>query len=228
MKINILTLFPQMFEGPFNFSILKRAILNQKIEINFIDIRKFGIGKHKIVDGKAFGGGVGMILRADVIDKALLSLKENKGEKSRTVLLDARGESFKQAKAKELSSYQVLNLICGHYEGFDERIRELVDETISIGDFILTGGELAAMLITDSVVRLMPGILKDKATSEESFSLKKNDQILLEYPQYTLPRDFKGKRVPEILLSGNHKKIGEWQEKKALEITKENRPDMIF
>ena len=219
MKINILTLFPQMFEGPFNFSIVKKAINTKLVEINFVDIRNFGLGKHKIVDGKVFGGGSGMILRVDVIEKALNSIKE-KDKNSKTIIMDARGEKFNQKTASEYASFDILNIICGHYEGFDERILNLVDQAISIGDFILTGGEIPAMLIVDSVTRLIPDVLKQGVTNSESFSLNLgNKKGLLEYPQYTLPRDFNGISVPEILVSGNHKKILEWRESKAIEKT---------
>ncbi len=231
MKINILTLFPEMFSGPFQHSIIKRAIFDKKIQVNFINIRDFGLGKHKVVDDKVFGGGVGMILRVDVIAKALESIKEANspaGGKTKTILLDARGKTFSQKLAKEFSDFEILNIICGHYEGFDERILELVDETISIGDFILTGGEIAAMLITDSVARLVLGVLKDGATNNESFSISDQDHNqLLEYPQYTLPREFNGMKVPEILLNGNHKEIEKWKKEKAIEITKKQRPDLV-
>lgn len=220
MKINILTLFPQMFEGPFSLSIIKKAVDANLVEINFIDIRSFGLGKHKIVDGKVLGGGHGMILRVDVIEKALNSVRE-KDKKTKTIIMDARGEEFDQKTAQNYSKFDILNIICGHYEGFDERILNLVDEAISIGKFILTGGEIPAMLIVDSVTRLIPSVLKNDVTDSESFSLNlRGGKNLLEYPQYTLPRDFNGINVPEVLVSGDHKKILEWKEIKAIEKTK--------
>lgn len=216
-KISILTLFPEMFEGPFKYSIVKRAQEKKKAEIELINIRDFGIGKHKLVDDKPYGGGVGMVLRVDVIDKALLSVTSGKKQvtgKRRIILLDARGETFTQKKAKELSSIDHLILVCGHYEGVDERVKEhLVDESISIGSYVLTGGELPAMVIIDATVRLMSGVLaKSEATALESFSKPE----YLEHPQYTRPDRYKNWSVPGTLLSGNHKAIHTWREEKSL------------
>lgn len=211
MKISILTLFPEMFSGPFDYSIINRAKEKGLVEIKFVNIRDFGIGRHKMVDDKPFGGGVGMILRVDVIDKALKKVKrgKSKGESQKTILLDARGKTFTQNKARELAKLDQLILIAGHYEGVDERVKKkLVDETVSIGDYILTGGEIPTMVIVDCVVRLIPGVLaKPEATKFESFSTKS----YLEHPQYTRPQVYRSWSVPEILLSGNHKKIGEWK-----------------
>jgi len=223
MKISILTLFPQMFEGPFNYSIVKNAINKKLVTISFVNLRDFGIGPHKIVDDKPYGGGVGMVLRVDVVEKAIESTKDkNLSAKSqKVILLDPRGKTFDQKKAKQLARLKHLILVCGHYEGIDERIANFVDEKISIGDFILTGGEIPAMIITDSVVRLITGTLKKKATQIESFS------PYLEYPQYTKPRLYKNYSVSKVLLLGDHKKIEEWRKKASLAYTKKLRPDLL-
>lgn len=211
MKISVLTLFPEMFQGPFDHSIIKRARQKQKIDIELVNIRDFGIGRHKIVDDKPFGGGVGMVLRVDVIEKALQSVKNRTGENTHTILLDARGQTFSQKKAKTLSKLDHLILIAGHYEGVDERVKKyLVDESISIGNYVLTGGEIPAMVIIDCVVRLIPSVLvKPQAILYESFS----DTGYLEHPQYTRPRIYKNWPVPDILISGNHSAIEDWKKK---------------
>lgn len=213
MKISILTLFPQMFSGPFDFSIINRAKEKGQVEINLVDIRQFGIGKHKIVDDKPYGGGVGMVLRVDILQKAIEATIDKKiaPEFQKIILTSASGETYTQKKAEEYSNLRHLIIICGHYEGVDARILEFVDEEISIGSFVLTGGEIPAIAITDSVVRLLKGVLKDDATELESFS---NNS--LEHPQYTRPENFKGLKVPEILLSGNHAKVKDWKEKESL------------
>lgn len=218
-----------MFIGPFDVSIVKRATEKNFLEIQFVDIRDFGLTRHKVVDDKPFGGGTGMVMKVDVLDAAITAVKDNSlsSDEQKIVLLDARGETFKQEKAKNFSKLQHLILLCGHYEGVDERIRSLVDETISIGDFILTGGEIPAMLITDAVTRLLPGVLKEDATNLESFSLSQDNQQQLEYPQYTTPREYKGMIVPNVLISGNHPKIGEWKKEKAKEITQKHRKDLL-
>lgn len=223
MKISILTLFPEMFQGPFDHSIVKRAKDKGLVSVELVNIRNFGIGRHKIVDDKPFGGGVGMILRVDVIDKAIQNVKclpaaatalqadqmSNVKCRERVILLDTRGETFNQQKAKELSKLDHLILIAGHYEGVDERVNEhLADEAISIGDYILTGGEIPTMVIMDSVVRLIPGVLtKPEATKFESFS----KEGYLEHPQYTRPNVYRGWKVPKVLLSGHHRKIDEFR-----------------
>lgn len=227
MEINILTLFPQMFEGPFTESIIKRAIEKKAVKINLINFRDFAEDKHKTVDDTPYGGGAGMVLKVEVIDKALQNVRDQMSNvkiKEKTILLTPQGKRFDQSKAKELSKYDRLTLICGHYEGFDERIREhLVDEQISIGDFVLSGGEIPAMAIVDSVVRLIPGALgKDESSEEESFSLKDDEgNLLLEYPQYTKPADYKGWKVPDVLLSGNHAEIKKWRLNEAKKRTRE-------
>lgn len=223
MKISILTLFPQMFEGPFDHSIVKNAREKKLVSINFINIRDFGIGRHKTVDDKPYGGGRGMILRVDVLENAILSAKDKnltKGEQ-KVVLLDPRGKTFNQRKAISLSKLKHLILICGHYEGIDERVRKFVDEEISIGDFIVTGGEIPAMLITDAIIRLIKGTLDEEVTRNESFSPH------LEHPQYTRPQNYKNLKVPKILLSGNHKKIEEERQETSRKITRKLRPDLL-
>jgi len=242
MKIDILTLFPEMFKGPFEESIVKRAQEKGLVKIKIHNLRNWAIDKRGSVDDKPYGGGVGMALRVEPIHEALQSLKSKvKNLKSKVILLDPAGKPFNQKKALELSKLNRLILICGHYEGVDERVREyLVDEEISIGDYILTGGELPAMVVIDTIVRLIPGVLKKPdAIKSESFSKLEigNKQSLLlrnwkletslEYPQYTRPENFRGWKVPGVLLSGNHKKIEEWREKKSLERTKKRRPDLL-
>lgn len=209
MKINIVTLFPKMFDGPFEESIVKRAKDKGLVEIELHDLRKWGISERRTVDDKPYGGGVGMLLRVDVIDAALKDLKTKKTKNSKTILLDATGEKYNQEKAKEFSKLSELTIVAGHYEGVDHRVHEhLVDEVISIGDYVLTGGEIPAMVITDSVVRLIPGVLeKEGATEIESFS----EPGKVEFPQYTRPEEYNGWRVPEVLLSGNHKEIEKWK-----------------
>lgn len=231
MKITILTLFPEMFVGPFSHSILKRAQEKKLLEIELINIRDFGIGPHKTVDDTPYGGGVGMVMKVDVVAEAITSSKckvKNSKCKERVVLMDARGKRFDQPTAQEYSQLDHLILIAGHYEGIDERILDFVDEQISIGDFVLTGGEIPAMAITDAVVRLIPGVITENATTFESFGSIDviNEQTLLEYPQYTKPQNFEGKDVPVVLLSGNHAEIEKWRKEKAAEITKKNRPDL--
>jgi len=224
MKIDILTLFPKMLSGPFDESIIKRAKDKGLVDIEIHDLRAYGEGERKSVDDRPYGGGVGMILRVDIIDKAISDLKkETKGTK--VVLLDAVGKKFTQAIAGTFATTNHLILIAGHYEGFDHRVHEkLVDEVISIGDYILTGGEIPAMVICDAVVRLTPGVLeKEGATELESFS----DPNVLEFPQYTRPEEYKGWKVPEILLSGNHVEIDKWRKEESLKKTKKVRPDLL-
>lgn len=225
MTISILTLFPRMFSGPFDESIVKRGKEKHLIDINLIDIRTFATDRYKSVDGHPYGGGHGMILRVDVVERALQSIKSVKSVKQRIILLDPQGTPYTQKKAWELSKLDQLILICGHYEGVDERVRNLVDEEISIGDYVLTGGEIPAIVVVDSVARLIPGILaKEAASFEESFS---GDLGLLEQPQYTRPLSHKSMNVPGILLSGDHKKIATWRESQAKAKTKARRPDLL-
>ncbi len=227
MKITILTLFPEMFTGPFDLSIIKKAREKQAVTIVIKNIRDFGVGSHKQVDDTPYGGGIGMVMRVDVLKNALDAVRENlPKDEEQIVLLSARGDTFTQGRAKTLSRLTHLILICGHYEGVDDRISEYIDGEISIGDFVTTGGEIPAMLITDAVVRLIPGVLKDGVTQHESFSLEDDTSTLLEYPQFTNPRTFNGSDVPEVLLSGNHKKIDAWRMEQAKRITSTKRPDL--
>ena len=213
MKIDILTLFPKMFEGVMSESILGRAVKKGLIEVKIHDLRQWAWNSYGAVDDKPFGGGVGMLLRVDVIDKALRAI--DSGEKiqdSRTILTSARGKKFDQAKAEEWSKLERLIFICGRYEGVDQRVAEnLVDEEISIGDYVLTGGELPTMCMIDATARLIAGVLgKDESSQEESFS---GPERKIEYPQYTRPQEYQGWKVPEELLSGDPKKIEEWKKK---------------
>ena len=226
MKISIITLFPQMFLGPFDHSIIKRAKEDGLVDIKIIDLRNFGIGKHKTVDDTPYGGGTGMILKVDVIKNAIdATLDPNiSRNKQQIILTSASGKKFNQEKSKEFSKFEHIIIICGHYEGVDERILEFIDEEISIGDFILTGGEIPAMVITDSVLRLTQNVLKDGVTDNESFSENSNR---VEHPQYTRPNEFEDLKVPDVLLSGDHKKIEEWKKENSLIKTKKNRPDLI-
>ncbi|MBI3290211.1 tRNA (guanosine(37)-N1)-methyltransferase TrmD [Candidatus Microgenomates bacterium] len=225
VRIDILTLFPGMFEGPFDQSIIKRAQEKGLVEIKIHDLRQWATDKHKTVDDHPYGGGVGMLMMVEPIYRALQALKlKIKNEKLKIILMDPAGIPFNQLKAQELSKLDNLVLIAGHYEGVDARVKEhLIDEEISIGDYILTGGELPAMVMVDAIVRLIPGVLeKPEATQLESFQ-----ENLLEAPQYTRPEEFKGWKVPEVLLSGNHKEIEKWKKEKALEKTKKQRPDLL-
>ena len=219
MKIDILTLFPQMFEGFKTQSIIKRAIEKEKVEINIIDIRDYTPYKNNQVDDYQFGGGGGMIMMCEPVYNAVESIKT---DDSHVILLTPRGKTYNQKRAYELKDKKHLIIICGHYEGFDERIYNLADELISIGDFILTGGELPAMMISDSVIRLIDGVITSTSLEYESF----NDN-LLDYPVYTKPRVFRGMEVPEVLVSGDHKKINEYRENERKRITKEYREDLL-
>lgn len=218
MKIDILSLFPGIFSGFLTESIIKRAIQSGKVEINIIDFRKYTKLNNNQVDDTAFGGGAGMVIMCDPI---VSCLEEIKTEDSKVILLDPKGPLYSEQKAYEYSKCKHLILICGHYEGIDERIKHFVDEVVCIGDYILTGGELAAMVITDSVTRLLPGVITGESLSSESFN-----NNLLDYPVYTKPRDYKGYLVPDVLLSGDHKKIDEYRKSEAERLTKENRPDL--
>lgn len=224
MDITILTLFPSMFSGPFDASIVKRAIAKKAVTITFVDIRDFATDKHKSVDEHPYGGGTGMILRVDVVARALAYAKSLHPKKHTYVVsMDPQGKQLKQTDVKRLSAIEHLILLCGHYEGVDERIRSLVDEELSIGDYILTCGELPAMVLVDAITRLLPGVLKKEGvTANESF-----EHNLLEYPQYTKPEVFNGQSVPKILLSGNHAKISLWQQQEAHTRTQKTRPDLL-
>ncbi|MFA5602679.1 MAG: tRNA (guanosine(37)-N1)-methyltransferase TrmD [Bacilli bacterium] len=219
MKIDILTLFPEMYEGFLSESIIKRAIEKQIVEIKIHNIRDYSKDPHKKVDDYGFGGGAGMILMCQPIFDAVESLKE---EDTKVILLTPQGDLYKQTIASNLSKEKHIILICGHYEGFDERIRSIVDMEISIGDYVLTGGELPSMVITDSIVRLLKGTIDEASLQSESF-----DNNLFDYPQYTKPRNFRDMKVPEILFSGHHEKIRKWRLMKQQEKTKERRPDLL-
>lgn len=219
MKIDILTLFPNLFTGFISESIIKRAIEANKVQINLIDFRDYTTLNNNQVDDTAFGGGAGMVIMCDPIVKAIEDIKT---PDSHIILLDPKGKLYKQSKAKELSMYKHLILICGHYEGIDERIRNFVDEVIGIGDYILTGGEIAAMVLTDSIVRLLPKVITHESLESESFNSN-----LLDYPVYTKPREYRGYTVPDVLLSGDHKKIADYRYQERIRITKENRPDLL-
>ncbi len=233
MKIDILTLFPEMFTGPFSDSIIKKAIDRGIAEINPRNIRDWTKDKHKMADDRPYGGGPGMVLMIEPIDLAVQDLKsKSKTKNTRVILLDPAGVRFDQKKAEELSEkYDHLILIAGHYKGIDERVREyLVDEEISVGDFVLTGGEIPAMVIADAVVRLIPGTVgKEESLKKESFSDFDTPGIprMLGFVQYTRPVEYKGWKVPEVLLQGNHKEIEKWRIQKSLERTKERRPDLL-
>ena len=220
MKIDILTIFPHMFDNIFKESIIKRAIENKRVEIRIVDFREYSKDPHKKVDDTPYGGVAGMVLTPDPIFSCVDSLKD---EDTKVILLTPDGEQYKQKKAYELSKEKHLIIICGHYEGFDERIRTLVDLEISIGDYVLTGGEIPAMVLVDSVVRLIPGVINEKSHLEDSF----NENYLLDYPTYTKPRVYRGMEVPEVLVSGNHEKINAWRQEQSLKKTKERRPDLL-
>ena len=218
IKIDILTLFPNFFSGILNESIIKRAIENKQVEINIINFREYSPLSNKQVDDTPYGGGAGMLLRCEPIFLALDTIKE---KDSHIILLSPEGSTYNQKKALELKKYKHIIIICGHYEGFDERIKSQVDEIISIGDYILTGGEIAAMAITDSIIRLIPGVINENSLLTESFN-----NNLLDYPQYTKPAEYRGLKVPDILLSGNHELINEFRKKEQIKKTKELRPDL--
>ncbi len=220
MRITILTIFPEMFEGFLNTSIIKKARLKNLVDIQVVDFRQYTNDKHNRVDEYPFGGGQGMILMCQPL---LDCLKDNKKENSHVILMNPSGETYNQAKAHELeNSYEDIILICGHYEGYDARISDYVDEEISIGDYILTGGELGAMVVTDSIVRLVDGVINKDSITDESFE---ND--LLEYPQYTRPVEYDGKQVPEVLLSGHHENIRKYRLYESLKKTYLLRADLL-
>ena len=224
MKIDILTLFPEMFDGVFNDSILKRAQARGAVELNTVNFRDFSLNKHKKVDDYPYGGGAGMLLAPQPIFDAVESVCQKTNVKPRVILMCPQGQPFTQAKAEELAKEEHLIFICGHYEGFDERIREhLVTDELSLGDYVLTGGELAAMVMTDAVVRLLPDVLgKQESHENDSFSMG-----LLEFPQYTRPVNFRGMLVPDVLTSGNHKEIKKWRYEQSLYRTYTRRPDLL-
>ena len=220
MKIDILTLFPDMFKGVFSESIIKRAIDLEKVEINLINFRDYTNDLHNKVDDTPYGGGAGMVLMPQPIFDCVKSIKT---DDSVVILLTPDGVPYKQNISYSLSRKKHIILICGHYEGFDERIRSICDMEIRIGDYVLTGGEIPSMVLVDSIVRLIPGVIREESHLEDSF----NDNYLLDYPTYTKPRVYEGMEVPEVLLSGNHEKIRLWRENEALKRTKLRRPDLL-
>ena len=219
MKITILTLFKEMFDSLINTSIIKRTIDKGLVEVEVVNFREYSTDRLKRVDDAPYGGGAGMIIKLQPILDCLNAVKT---KNSVVYLLSAKGKVYNQQTAHELAKKDHVILICGHYEGVDDRILDYIDGEICIGDYILTGGELAAMIVSDSIIRLLDGAIKEESTSEESF-----ENGLLEYPQYTKPREFRGREVPEILLSGDHAKIDRWRLEEAVKITKERRPDML-
>ena len=219
MRIKILTLFPSLFNEFKNESIIKRAIEKKVCTIECIDIREYSLDKHHHVDDTPCGGGAGMVMAVDVVARCI---RANTNDKSHIIMMSPQGKRYSQKKAEELKQYDELVILCGHYEGFDERIRKFVDEEISIGDFVLTGGEIPAMAISDSVIRLLDNAIKEESHEDDSFSTG-----LLEYPQYTRPIDFEGDLVPDVLLSGNHKNIQRFRKKEALRRTYLKRPDLL-
>jgi len=220
MKIDILTLFPNMFDGVFTESIIKRAQESGKVKIELHDFRKFTEDPHLKVDDTPFGGGAGMVLMCQPIVDCLESIKT---DDSKVILLTPSGIPFKQKMAYDLSNEKHLIIICGHYEGFDERILNFVDMEVSIGDYVLTGGEIPAMVLVDSITRLIPGVIREESHIEDSF----NDKYLLDYPTYTKPRVYRGLEVPEVLVSGDHAKVDAWRYEQALKKTEEIRPDLL-
>ena len=219
MKITILSLFPNMFDGFLTESIIKRAIQTEKVEVKIINFRDYSVYNNKQVDDTPYGGGAGMVLMCDPIFRCI---DEIRTPNSHIIILSPEGSIYNEKKARELSKYEDIILICGHYEGFDERIKTLADEIISVGDFVLTGGEIPAMLITDSIIRLLPGAITNESLESESFN-----ENLLDYPVYTKPAVYRDMNVPDILLSGDHKKIDDYRESERIRLTKEKRPDLL-
>jgi len=220
MKIDIITLFPEMFEGAFTESMIKRASQKNIVDIELHNLRKWTHDKHRTVDDKPYGGMPGMVLKIEPIDEALAELRK---EGTKVILLCPQGQKYLQSMARDFSKIEHIILVCGHYEGYDERIRNLVDFEVSIGDYILTCGEIPAMVICDSIIRLIPGVLgAGECLNEESF-----DNDILEYPQYTRPFEYKGMKVPEVLMCGDPKKIKIWCDEKAKDRTKKRRPDLL-
>ena len=219
MKISVLTLFPEYFDSLLNTSIIKRAKEKNLFEFETIDFRLFTKEKHGHVDDTPYGGGAGMVLMCQPVLDALESIRT---ENSLVILLSPQGKTFNQTYAKDLSTKDHLIFICGHYEGFDERIRDYVDIQMSLGDFVLTGGESACMVMCDAILRLIPGVIRQDSSDDDSFS-----NGLLEYPQYTRPEVYKGKKVPDVLLSGHHANIKKWRHEKSLENTHKHRPDLL-
>ncbi|EXJ22539.1 tRNA (Guanine37-N1) -methyltransferase [Alkalibacterium sp. AK22] len=224
MKIDVVTLFPEMFDGPLGHSIVSRAIDKGLVEVNRVNFRQFGKGKHQVVDDTPYGGGAGMLLKPDPLFEAMESIETREREtKKRVILMDPAGKPFNQAMAEDFSKEEHLVFLCGHYEGYDERIRSLVTDEVSLGDYVLTGGELAAMVMIDASVRLLPSALGNASSAETD----SHSSGLLEHPHYTRPAEYKGMKVPDVLMSGNHAKIDEWRHRESLKRTFFRRPDML-
>lgn len=220
MKIDILTLFPDMFNGFITESIIKRAIENKHVEVNFINFRDYTNDPHGKVDDTPYGGGAGMVLSCQPIFDCVKAIRT---AESKVILLTPSGVPYKQKMAYDLSKEKHLIIICGHYEGFDDRIETLADYLISIGDYVLTGGEVPAMVLADSIIRLIPGVINESSHLNDSF----NENYLLDYPTFTKPAEYEGLKVPEVLISGDHQKIDEWRYQESVKRTKERRPDLL-
>jgi tRNA (guanine37-N1)-methyltransferase len=222
VHFDILTLFPEFFVSPLQQSILRRALAGGIIQVELINLRDFALDRHKVTDDRPFGGGPGMVLKIEPLVKAITTARESRPD-LRAILLSPQGRVFKQSLAIELAGFDNVMLICGHYEGVDDRLQHYIDDEISLGDFILTGGEIPALMILDAVTRLLPGSLGDEDSSQED-SFKDN---LLKGPQYTRPREYDGYRVPEVLFSGDHQRVAQWRRQQAVRRTLERRPDLL-
>lgn len=226
MRIDLVTLFPEMFAGVFGTSIIKRAAERGTLDIHYTNFRDYATDKHRHVDDTPCGGGAGMVLKPEPLYAAVRDIwaqTPSLAERRCTIIFDPAGEVFTQKMAKELAAYEQIVLICGHYEGFDARVYDLADRRISVGDFVLTGGEIPAMLVVDATARMLPGVLGDDTSAPtDSFF-----DVLLGYPQYTRPREFEGKTVPEVLLSGNHAEIARWRREQSLLATMRHRPELL-
>ena len=223
-KANILTLYPDIYPGYLGYSLLGKALEKNIWELNIYNLRDFGEGKHKAVDDKPFGGGAGMIIKPDILGDAIEETLIKNHDQQKLVYLSPKGKPFKQVDAEKFSQSNGVSILCGHFEGIDQRVIDIYEvEEISMGDYVLTGGEVASFAFLDAIIRLLPGVLGNEVSiKDESFS-----DNLLEYPQYTKPQEYKNIKVPDVLLSGNHKKIAEWRREKSIEITKKNRPDLL-
>jgi tRNA (guanine37-N1)-methyltransferase len=219
MRIDVVTLFPDMFEAPLRASVIGRAIENRVVEVTVHDLREHGLGRHRSVDDYPYGGGAGMVLRPEPLFAAVEPLR---AQGATVILLDPAGERLTDGLARELAALPHLALVCGRYEGIDERVRALADREVSIGDYVLTGGELPALVLLDTVARLVPGVIESASHEDDSFATG-----LLEYPQFTRPEEFRGRRVPDVLLSGNHGEVDRWRRREALRRTLERRPDLL-
>lgn len=223
-KANILTLYPDIYPGYLGYSLLGKALEKNIWELNIYNLRDFGEGKHKTVDDKPFGGGAGMIIKPDILGDAIAETLIKNHDQQKLVYLSPKGKPFKQVDAEKFSQSNGVSILCGHFEGIDQRVIDIYEvEEISMGDYVLTGGEVASFAFLDAIIRLLPGVLGNEISiKDESFS-----DNLLEYPQYTKPQEYKNIKVPDVLLSGNHEKIAEWRREKSIEITEKNRPDLL-